>query len=66
MGVFIILSTILTPFNLAFRGYRFKNNSYSNFMYTIDAFFILDILINFLSAFKDKNQNLHSNFKEIS
>jgi len=66
MGIFIILSTILTPYNLAFRGLRFKSNSYNHFMYTIDAFFILDILINFFSTFEDQYQNLHSNFKEIS
>jgi hypothetical protein len=66
MGVFIILSTILTPYNLAFRGLRFKNSHYNNFMYTIDAFFILDILINFFSAFEDDYQNLHENFKDIS
>ena len=53
MGVFIILSSLLTPYNLAFRGLRFKNNEYSNLMYTIDAFFIVDIFINFFSAFED-------------
>ena len=55
MGIFIILSAILTPYNLAFRGLRFKSASYNNFMYTIDAFFILDIFINFFTAFEDQN-----------
>jgi hypothetical protein len=55
MGIFIILSAILTPYNLAFRGLRFRSASYNNFMYTIDAFFILDIFINFITAFEDQN-----------
>lgn len=25
IGIFILISTIVTPYNLAFRGYRFKD-----------------------------------------
>ena len=53
MGAFILVSTLFTPYNLAFRDDRFKNYNYSNFMYAIDAFFIVDIFINFISAYED-------------
>lgn len=66
MGIFILLSFILTPFNLAFRDYRFKNVQYSSFLYVIDAVFILDIFINFISVYEDYNKNLRTEFKEIA
>ena len=51
LAIYIFISIILTPFNLAFRDYRFKNPKYSNFVYSLDAVFIIDIFMNFISAY---------------
>lgn len=65
IGIFIAFSTIITPINLAFPDYRINNNSYSAFMYCIDAVFIFDILVNFVSVYEDKDRVGHYTFKEI-
>ena len=56
----------MTPYNLAFRGYRFKDSKYSDFMYFIDAVFIIDIFINFVSAYEDNSKIIIADFKEIA
>jgi hypothetical protein len=66
MGTFILASTILTPLNLAFPAYRLQSSKYSIFMYAIDAFYIVDIFISFISAYEGHNKNLHTDFKEIA
>ena len=35
-------------------------------MYAIDAFYIVDIFISFISAYEGHNKNLHTDFKEIA
>ena len=35
-------------------------------MYVIDAVFIVDVFINFFSAYKDQNKNVRADLKEIA
>ena len=65
VGIFIIFSTILTPFNFAFPHYRVNNFKYSVFIYCIDAAFLIDILVNFVSVYEDKYGVGRYTLKEI-
>jgi hypothetical protein len=50
---FIITQAAVTPLDLAFPKIRDKNFAYSMFLYSIDIFFALDLLLNFITAFED-------------
>jgi hypothetical protein len=50
-SIALLITCILTPFNLAFSDYLTDINWYMNFNYSIDIFFAIDIIINFNSAY---------------
>jgi len=43
----------VTPIDLAFPKIRDNDFGYSMFLYAIDIFFALDIIVNFMTAFQD-------------
>jgi hypothetical protein len=43
----------VTPLDLAFPKIREKDFGYSMFLYSIELFFAIDILMNFITAFEN-------------
>jgi hypothetical protein len=43
----------VTPLDLAFPKIRDEDFGYSMFLYSIDIFFTIDILMNFITAFEN-------------
>jgi hypothetical protein len=53
---FIIMQAAVTPLDLAFPKIRDENFAYSMFLYSIDIFFALDLLMNCITAFEDAHE----------
>lgn len=51
VSICLLLTCILTPFNLAFMDTLDKLEWFVNSMYIIDGFFFIDILVNFNCAY---------------
>jgi hypothetical protein len=61
-----MVSCIITPINIAFPEFRRNNISFNIFMYCIDFIFLLDLIINFFTAFKDEKGNIVDDLKLIA
>ena len=55
---FILTQAAVTPLDLAFPKLRDEDFGYSMFLYSIDIFFALDILMNSITAFEDSKELL--------
>lgn len=65
-SVFLLITCILTPINLAYSDELEQVIWYLNFNYAIDIFFGLDILMNFNSATVDDNFNITDDRRQIA
>jgi hypothetical protein len=67
IAIVLILSVITTPIDLAFPAYsEDKDNlGYISFLYAIDLIFLIDIFVNFNSAFEDEYLEIIDDRKSI-
>ena len=56
--LFILVQATVTPLDLAFPKIREKDFGYSMFLYSIDIFFAIDILMNFITAFENQYEEI--------
>jgi hypothetical protein len=66
VSICLLTTCVLTPFTLAFSEVVDKIEWYVILNYSIDGFFFLDIIVNFISAYSNDNYELVSNRKEIA
>lgn len=57
-AIFLIIQTIVTPLDLAFHEIRQQSPKYSLFMYLVDVFFGIDILMTFFTAFENEHNEI--------
>jgi hypothetical protein len=60
-----VISVITTPIDLAFPRYSEENESYTDFLFAIDFFFLVEIIINFNSAFENNLLEIEDDRKAI-
>jgi hypothetical protein len=65
VALLLVISVITTPIDLAFPLYSEKNDGYSDFIYLIDFLFLIDIILNFNSAFENNLLELEDDRKAI-
>jgi hypothetical protein len=65
MSLILVLSVITTPIDLAFQNYGDNNLGYKSFLYAIDILFLIDIIVNFNSAFEDDYLEIIDDRKSI-
>ena len=61
-----MISCTLTPYGLAFPDELQNSLSFSIFLYVIDFFFFIDIILNYFSAYVDDSEIIVDNFKSIA
>lgn len=66
ISVVLLISTFTTPIDLAFSRLSEENPSFSTFNYTLDFFFVLDIIVMFNSAIQDEYFNIIDDRKDIA
>lgn len=63
---FILISCLLTPYDIAFPDVQQNNLIFAISLHTVDSFFFLDICISFFTAFFDEDENIVDKFKLIA
>jgi hypothetical protein len=53
IAIVLVISVVTTPIDLAFPNYSQDSLGYKSFLYAIDLIFLIDIFVNFNSAFED-------------
>ena len=66
ISICLLLTCILIPFNLAFSEQLDEVTWYNIFLFTIDGFFVIDIIINFNTAVIQNEVNVITNRKKIA
>ena len=66
ISVCLLITCILIPFNLAFSEYLDQVTWYFFFLYMVDAFFVVDIFINFNTAYVQNEVHVITNRKKIA
>jgi hypothetical protein len=64
-AIILILSVLTTPIDLAFPAYSEDNLGYKSFLYAIDLLFLIDIIVNFNSAFENDFHEIIDDRKSI-
>lgn len=66
ISVILLVTCMITPFNLAFQEEVEKIRWYMNVNYTIDILFGIDIVLNFLTAFQNELYEVVDDRKQIA
>lgn len=66
ISLVLLISTFTTPIDLAFSRMSEENPGFSTFNYTLDFFFLLDIIVMFNSAIQDEYFNIIDDRKDIA
>lgn len=61
----MVISVVTTPIDLAFPNYSEDNEGYSDFIYAIDFLFLIEIIINFNTAFENNLLEIEDDRKAI-
>ena len=64
--IFLVMSCILTPVDLAYPNYRVNSANYSAFLYFIDFVFFFDLIVTFFSAYEDYELKIQDDLKDIA
>lgn len=65
IALLLVISVVTTPIDLAFPSYSSDDDGYRYFLYAIDLLFLIDIVINFNSAFENDVLEIEDNRKSI-
>lgn len=61
----LIISVIATPLDLAFSNLMESNAGYTIFVYIIDVFFFIDLILTFFSAYESDSLDIQDDHKTI-
>ena len=66
ISIILMVSCFTTPFDLAFPQVSEEGPVYAGFSTSMDILFLIDIIINFFSAFEDEYYATQDDFKVIA